>query len=306
MILPPSRRLLAFSPCSAPFNSPAAREFVITNTDRTPGWSVMGVLEEVVSKAEKTTGRSVVMVHYAGHGMLGPNGNLLGVEGASNRRFDAQRCLVEILDLLDSTIVDTLFVFDCCYSFAACRAPEVSGRIVEIIGASDNTPLFTNSPPGNTLTAKLEGEIRFRQRQGHRYIEFADVVQTLRSRENAVKPAHTLRIGASSICLPLNGLNTINPLHIPPTHRAVFSVYISNDMSQQELDQFAALLRSFPRNASITLDGVYPTGSICLILSSAYAVYSKLAGMQGYRFIAEATGSNLLRQQETPGLLLKE
>ncbi|KKK26141.1 hypothetical protein ARAM_005992 [Aspergillus rambellii] len=285
---------------------PAAQELVIPSTDRTPGWNIAGVLRDVVSKAEKSAGRSLIMVHYAGHGKLGPNGNLLAVEGpSSNRSFDAQRCLVDQVDLLDSMLIDILFIFDCCYSFTACREPELAGRIVEIIGASDNassSPL-ANSPPRNTLTAKIAGEIRCRQRQGHQYVEFADVVQALRSRENAVtKPVHRLKMGTSSICLPLGGLNIVNPLRIPPTLRAVFSVAITNDMNQQELDQFTALLRSFPPNAAIVLEGVYPTGSMCFILSSAYAVYSKLSGMRGYKLISEVTGHNRLRQPEAPGL----
>lgn len=195
--------------------------------------------------------------------------------------------------------MDVLFIFDCCYSYAACRAPTVTGRVVEVIATSDDTSPQANAPPHNTVTGKRANEIRRRLGAGNRFIEFVDVVQALRARENAVKkPTHGLKLGTRSICLPFSG--TVNPSTIEPTVRAVFSVHISNNISQQELDNFVAWTRSLPPYASLSLEGVYPTGSMCIILSSAYAVYSKLASMRGYRFIAETTGPNLLKRDPAP------
>ncbi|KAL4786085.1 hypothetical protein BJX76DRAFT_142620 [Aspergillus varians] len=285
---------------------PPAQELVISSTDITPGWTVRGVFQEVLNAAQGTYRRALVIVHYAGHGIENANGELQFVERRTrgSKAFDADRYLISLVtveDCLQNYNVDVLFILDCCFGFAACRAAEVSPRIVEFIAATDSSNPLAMSPPRNTVTNKLLGEIRRRQRDGHNHVEIADVVESLRSREAAIKkPTHCLKMGATSICLPFSGPVTVDPTHIPPALRAVFSVHLEDTMSQDEENQFVDWLRSLPPRVSITLEGIYPTRSTCLILTSAWGVWSKLAGMKGFKLIAEITGLNTISHRQSP------
>ncbi|QKX61769.1 uncharacterized protein TRUGW13939_08925 [Talaromyces rugulosus] len=156
----------------------------------------------------------------------------------------------------------------------------------------------TKPHPWPTLhQGTLSPDICHRKRAGHRFAEVANVVETLRQRENAMKkPAHGLEMGVRSVCLPLGGL--INPSSIPPTCRAVFKVHTSNNITPQGLEQFVAWTETIPPSAGIFLEGVFEPGSMCIILSSAYAVYSKLAGIRGYRLVTETSGRNLLTRNK--------
>ncbi|KAL4788183.1 hypothetical protein BJX76DRAFT_367333 [Aspergillus varians] len=289
------------------FHLPAAQELVIAATDDTPGWTLQGRFRQILSSAKQNRGRALVIVHYAGHGEAQQDNGLDFVEHESGRRFSAQVFLFSMVmqnqgyELSNDSNVDVLFLLDCCHSYVACRAPETSHRIVEVIAATDESASLAYSPPRNTITAKLAGEIRRRQREGHKYVEFAEVVQSLRAQPGAVKrPSHGLRMGALSICLPFSGLTNVNPQHIQPPLRVVFGVHITDNMTAGQLNNFVTWIQALPANATITLEGVYPTSSTLLILCAPYAVYSKLAGMRGYTFMAEVKGSNMMRQPLRP------
>ncbi|KAL2822363.1 hypothetical protein BDW59DRAFT_149546 [Aspergillus cavernicola] len=128
----------------------------------------------------------------------------------------------------------------------------------------------------------------------------ADLVQILRGRDSAGKQNKLQNLGAASICLSFLGPVTINPSNIQPMLRAVFSVHISNLTNQQDADQFIAWIQNLPESASITVEGLYPTGPACWVLTSAWSVWSKLAGIRGYRLIAEAKGANALSINQGP------
>ncbi|KAL3481938.1 hypothetical protein BJX99DRAFT_217843 [Aspergillus californicus] len=121
-------------------------------------------------------------------------------------------------------------------------------------------------------------------------------MQTLSDKEPLnKKPSHELDLGAASICLPYPGLVYTIPSSIKPTLRAVFSVHLKGSFSQKDKDSFIAWTRSLPENASIVLEELYSNGSGCLLfLTSPWAVWSKLARMDGYCLQSEDTGSNTL------------
>ncbi|KAE8378845.1 hypothetical protein BDV26DRAFT_260683 [Aspergillus bertholletiae] len=215
-------------------------------------------------------------------------------------RFMLDLATQDEYDLHDVSNVDVLFVLDCCYSFMATREASTTGRIVEIMSATARENPRTVTPPANTFTNKILDEVGRRHRDGHRYIEIANLVERLRVQGTAIiSPTHCLKTGAASVCIPLAGLAAVDPTTIPPSLQAVFRVEIVDNMAKVDMERFTDWIRSLPVNVAITLEGIYPTGSMCLILSSAYSVYSKLAGMKGYALITEATGSNLLPQLRT-------
>jgi hypothetical protein len=117
----------------------------------------------VVVKAVHTLGRSIVIVHYSGHG--GANYlNKLELCSLSGKKIAANGFLLDITtDMmvgLDQPI-DSIVIFDCCYSFLVARNTNSQSRIVEILSAGDKSdPVGFAAGTKNSLTSKLLIEIR--------------------------------------------------------------------------------------------------------------------------------------------------
>ncbi|RMZ46874.1 hypothetical protein CA14_001805 [Aspergillus flavus] len=249
-------------------------------------------LHFVVSfKAKSEAEHNLMMLHYAGHGMT-KNGNFTFAETTEAKKtLNADNCLLNNLKEADiipeSEHLDVLIILDCCFAHIATRAPTIPRRVVEVIAATSVQTRPARSPPHNTLTAKLAGEIAHRKRSGHKHVEFADAFQALRSRGDIVRPSHTLLVGVASVILPLNGPRTVEPTSIPASYTALFNVSVSQDLTTDEMRQLSAWIRNFHRFASLNIDNVYRTQSMSLIMRSALSVYAKLHRLQGYSLIAE-------------------
>ncbi|KAL4786487.1 hypothetical protein BJX76DRAFT_365573 [Aspergillus varians] len=284
---------------------PAAKELVIHET---AGWTVGAEVQKILlAAASHAPGRSLVILHYAGHGVEAADGTLRFVErlDRSAKGFNAELHFIgpTLEPDIDLNNVDVLIILDCCFAFTAGRAAETNPRIVEIISATDHHSPLAFSPPRNTVTVKLLGEIRRRQRESYSRIEIANVVDSLRAREAAVKrPTHCLKLGAASICLPCAGLSTVDPTDIPPALRVLFSVHLSYDMSEEEQVRFANWIGSLPASVSMTLEGVYPTGSTCLVLACAWGAWAKVSNMRGFKYVADITGPSTIRHREPPAI----
>ncbi|PYH39007.1 uncharacterized protein BO87DRAFT_348660 [Aspergillus neoniger CBS 115656] len=287
---------------------PRAQELVIGKHDKTPVWTIQGAFRNKLSAAKSSPGRSLVTVHYSGHGLLVDGALSFADTVAGERTFSANVTLFYLVAssnyggyLAETDKVDVLFILDCCYSHMALRGVEVSPRVVEMIAAVDINDPLAFAPPQNTFTSKIISEVVRRQREGHLYIEMADLIQTLRARPNAIKkPTHGITIGNHSICLPLTGLANVDPTTIAPTLRAVFSVHLARNMNKEEVERLANWVKTLPSGMDITLDGVYTAESMIYILSSAYSVYLKIAGIPGYKLVAEVTSHNLVRTLSQP------
>lgn len=293
------------------FQFPPPEELILPRGDRRPGLILQSKIADVFRRAKATNGRCVVLLHYAGHGQLDDSDNLVLVEsGSGGKTVDSGRYFHGLADndaylLDDCSNVDVCYFLDCRYAHAAKRGPALAPRVVEIIAATDELGPFANQPPGRTFTAKVSGEVVFRERQGHQFVEIAELVQTLRanaetrrqqdtSPEVAKKPTHHIRLGCRSICLPFNGLRSIDPATIPPSLRAVFSIHMAENMKDNEIADLLRWIQTLPPSVSLSLDGVYKTSSTLLIFESAYHVFSKLDGLPGVSLISEATGTNRL------------
>ncbi|PKY06263.1 hypothetical protein P168DRAFT_325150 [Aspergillus campestris IBT 28561] len=185
---------------------PKADELVLQPTDRTPGWTVQSSMVEMLEAARISQGKAIILCHYAGRAYH-DKGAFMATAQADERPMNlGVFCLDLALDrsyyLADIDHVDVVFFLDCYYGFEASRAPPNSGdRIVEILAATGKTPRSAlGLPPArNTVTGILAVEMMRRQREGHRSVEFADLVQALRGRDTVVvTPVHGLTMGASS------------------------------------------------------------------------------------------------------------
>ncbi|KAE8333317.1 hypothetical protein BDV39DRAFT_165632 [Aspergillus sergii] len=270
-----------------------AIEHIIGHNDPSPGVTFQTALFNFIEsfKAKSDAEHNLMIFHYAGHGMT-KNGNFTFAETkAAKRTLNADNCLVNNVKddqvIPESNHLDVLIILDCCFAHIATRTPTIPRRVVEVIAATSVQTPTARSPPHNTLTAKLAGEIAHRKRTGHKHVEFADVFQTLRSRGDIVRPTHTLLVGVASVILPLNGPRTIDPTSIPANYTALFSVSVSPDLTTDEMRQLSGWIRNLPRFASLNIDNVYRTQSMCFIMRSALSVYAKLHRLQGYSLIAE-------------------
>lgn len=247
---------------------PEATELTLDHSDRPPGWRVQEKLRDLLASAKRTTGRALVIVHYAGQGILTRNSPSVDLCDRLNIRrfeaFDADTFLISLAlpghyDLRDTANVDVLFVFDCKYYFGVPRhSPPTTGtRVVEVLAAVDEE----YSPAEPSLTEYLRKEIAVRQEKGARYVEVADLVQTMwgRSRSMKMTTSHSVKLGASSICLPLAGLN--EPVHSPsiaPSLRALLTVQIADNVTREQLDQLVSFIRDAGPEIGLILQGILP------------------------------------------------
>lgn len=281
---------------------PAAREYTISSADETPGWSVLNEVRNLLLAAKSSAGRSLAIIHYAGHGYVESNDSLFATGSAtSKRRFNLDsQVIAQPTDdnwcLEEDDPVDVLFILDCCYAHVACRTLPSSSRTVEIIAATESPTPRALAPPRNTLTGKLRGEIARRRRDSHSLIEMAYLISSLRANHAVVKPTHFMKLGCSSICLPFSGPLPIDPRSLSPSLHAVISVHVSGNMTNDGLHELVRWIEMCPQSCSISLDGVYRTESTLLIIQCAWPVFSKLRGVRGIKLVAEVTSKNLWPQ----------
>lgn len=292
---------------------------ILAAQDRTPGWTLGTKLISLFQRAVDARGKSLVILHYTGHGELRQD-NLFAVEGPTRRSVNLQRiidCLVagniagdvQYVDIADT---DVILILDCCYSHIATRALNPTTRVVEILAASDDRTPAALAPPRNTLSGKLRGEISRRKRDGHHFVELSDVMATLRRNSSVVTPTHQVKLG-QSIRLPLTGTTRVNPHTITPTLRAVFSVRIVEDLTQQQLDSLITWIQTLPHGYRMELDGVYETTSTLLVFQSSYRLFANITGHPGVTFISDVTSANRRQslgqergRHASPSSILKE
>ncbi|GKZ33914.1 hypothetical protein AbraIFM66950_004004 [Aspergillus brasiliensis] len=284
-----------------------AEEVILRSDDDLLEFNFSRIWMDFTAKARLDKERSLIIFHYAGHG-INQNGSFSFADTkAGLRTLNAQRVIIDDIKsperLPDSANTDVLLIFDCCYAHYATRAPNTTRRAIEVLAATSTHTESARSPPNSTFTAKLANEIAYRKRRNHESVEFASVFETLRKRSpGQVRPTHALLAGANSVTLPLNGHRRVDPRTIPAEYKALFSVSVSRDLTTQEVEELAAWIRSLPPFAGLSIDSIYHTQSMCLIMQAALSVYTKLHNMQGYTLIAENPGSRLnhLLQPDPP------
>lgn len=294
--------ILDFQHILGALNVSPAEEFMVRSTDQTPGWTLREKVKAIFTSAKNTPGRSLVLLHYTGHAYT-LNGSLWAQQNNRPRsaKLSLDRHLLCVSDeqeslLSETDAVDVVYILDCCYVHKALKTVSQDPRIVEIIAATDTDSPMALVHPRNTLTGKLRGEIARRKRDGHKFVEIADLIQTIRSNSPVVKPSHGLHKGVGSVCLPLTGVAQIDPKTLSPSLKAVFSIHIAENMTPHQLEQFIVWIESLPPAFQMCLDGVYHTQSTTLLLCGPWSVYAKLRGLGDIRLAAEVSSFNLAPQ----------
>jgi hypothetical protein len=272
--------------------------------DSAPGLTVIESFGKMIKAAlgAAAGGRTIVFFHYAGHGKRGVNDELLFTAASSSKSIKAHG-LLSVVDVVldDNSPVDVVFVLDCGYSFLTTKAVIPIGRVVEVLAAVDlNTPgVFV---PGQrvSFTGKLATQVAFLKGQNHRSVELAELIAILREDSPVKKPSHTVRVGSSSVRLYFPGVMGTDVFTGHSRLQAAFKVHIDETFTPEELQNFISWIHSLSPRAGLSLDAVYETGSMCLIVRGSYATFSKLNGIPGISLICETGSGNLLNAGSAP------
>ncbi|RDW64364.1 uncharacterized protein DSM5745_09775 [Aspergillus mulundensis] len=270
---------------------PDAIEFIIPPNHPAPHIWLQRRSLEIQELAYTAAGRSLVIYHYAGHGQQDSEGSLYFVENGrrgaacinASRRLFQDPCEFEMSDNMDC-----LFILDCCYSRIPSRAMETTPRTVELIANAATDEATSHS---NTITNKLYRAIMYRKSQGQQYIEFAELMESLRGEaiaENQEVPTHFLKMGAASICIPFQGPRpsfTVDHGQLRPVHYAKFRAKVDSEFTKEEQEEFVQWLHNRPPSVPLELLESYPSGvqSTSLVFKGAWRTWSRLAGVKGYR-----------------------
>ncbi|KAB8270651.1 hypothetical protein BDV30DRAFT_241263 [Aspergillus minisclerotigenes] len=273
---------------------PSAVEYIISTSDKVPGWALMHKFMDIVGEGLMCDGRALVMVHYAGHGMESPSGELL-LCGPGDKNIQASFALFSNVDdkaQIDS--VDVIFILDCCWSHLATRSADNRERVTEVVAATSFQDPTANIPGSRvSLTARLSAAIAKAVGQKHEHIEFAELVRDLRAEDTPTKPTHGLLAGTRSIRLKLPGSHAPFALPGPATLKAYFSIRVHPSVGQNGLNAVADWINRLPPHVVFEIDRVFETQSQCWVVYADWALYSKLAGLPGIALICETKGVDI-------------
>lgn len=276
----------------------STESYIIPKTERMPVYQVRSLIDPMIGKALSENGRSLIILHYAGHG--NPN-NLGELELCS---LSGKKMAVHpIMSIFDSEsaipldlMIDFLVIFDCCYSFLASRAPLPNSRLVEVLTSGDaRDPIAFPAGTHNSLTFKLLVEIRSRAQRGDKRVEIADAIDTLRQNSPIKKPQYAPKLGLGSITLPLNPAMTAISINKPistsdtPGMLATFSIHVSKTFDKQELQALVNWILQLPKTKSATLklESIKETQSMLFIFEGSCLCFSRIFGLPGVILICE-------------------
>src|SRR5947207_9180916 len=124
------------------FGLSPAEEYVIEGSDNMPGWRLITKFRSFLDAAIQSPGRSIVLVHYAGHGKIDRNGDLVFQANfkSHQRSFRFRNTFLDIVSenspfSESNPSVDVVFILDSCYSGRATRAATNVSRVVEVLAA---------------------------------------------------------------------------------------------------------------------------------------------------------------------------
>ncbi|KAE8362719.1 hypothetical protein BDV27DRAFT_165989 [Aspergillus caelatus] len=274
------------------FGFPTPEQYVIPLEDRAPTMALNHKFWGMLCQALTTNGRALLLVHYAGHGVE-KEGELFFTSGNHRYSIAIMRILAQVdtnsLFLSSNTEVDTVFIFDSCFSHVATRNSVYTERIVEVLAAtSPRTPLANAAQGRASFTGKLWNEIMAKRAAGHKSVELAQLMDTLMTNSPRVTPSYKLLVGVHSLRLELPGGSVSNvapPPVVEPEYFAVFSVYVAESLAKSALDTLTEWIHALPRNIGLTLDNVYVTSSMLLMFRSSRYLFLKLNGLNNVTFV---------------------
>lgn len=277
---------------------PKSQEYVISQNAQCPAFVLLGRLIGIIDEALNKEGRTILMIHYAGHGRENENGEPELHNEGRKKTINAARilsmCADDALLELDQPI-DIVFIFGCCYSFLSTRSYDQESRTLEILAGNDERdPIAFAAGTANSFTSKLLVEIRTRVQNGHASVEMADVIDALQTSSPKKKPSYVVKLGRGSATIPLIKLPTTStnisePSVATPGMHATFSIRVSHVFSDDELKDLVKWLYTASRTGeSLRLESIKATEeSKLFILEGSRLSFFRITGLPEISLICE-------------------
>ncbi|PGH30154.1 hypothetical protein GX50_07088 [[Emmonsia] crescens] len=307
------------------FTMSAAEEYVLDPSSTDPETEVRSRFRDARRQMMDKSGRSLVIVHFAGHSGFNQYGRSY-FRSTPNVSLPTGGIVFDTLlkdvdeesgfDLLPhSSSLDILFIIDSCIGRSTIsRYPSSSNRIVELLAAGEGDyedDTINVRKQDETLTSKLLDYI-LKRKQTSRSVQLADAVAAIRAESSTHKAVHRITVGPNSISLVFPEQNFDPPTpnvaipNAPPStstvYPAVFSVHISETLTDDEMKQLVGWVRDIGKDRGFAVNGAYRTNSTALILQTPYSVYTQLSTLPGIELIFE----NMRNSQAQPNESARE
>lgn len=315
-----------------PLASNHPQSLVIRTDDVHPGWTVGFFLERLLDVISACEGRSLLLLHYAGHGGLNAKGDLTfyaRVPGV--RSFDYIRVIDRTLVTPSLSVekklerIDIVIILDSCFSGNAIRATPLAERTVELIAAVSADQRAFGNPSNSarflnrTFTASLAGEVAIRRGREEKSLVLSDVIANLRSHSNAERlPVFQTVAGSKAIRIPLKPRIRNEPIpsqpprgalgssessesydpsrsmNATPNLRVIFTLHIDRTPDDNDLQSLVGWVKDLDPFLGLELTGVHLSRSTLLTFSALWRVWANLKGLPSFNFVGEVFGENLL------------
>ena len=298
--------------------------YVISKADKTPGWSVFGILSRITQEAasgEWTDGKSLILIHYAGHCRKGENDELefFGDDAFPksfryNNTINPRMNRFDEFEILGNT--DIITILDSCHAGLATRGTSSAGRSAEIISAVRSEQLALGNvgkiKTNRTFTARLSDLVARKRGRGHESLSFAELILEMQGASNEARmPTYRIVMGNAPIRISLlpptsSDMRTI----LKPSSssssaaetkpflddlRAVFTVHLQENVDEDSIKRLTDWLYQLNPRFGLKLTGVYKANSTVLTVEAARILWMAIAGLPGFSHIFDIVGPNRVK-----------
>ncbi|KAJ6258778.1 hypothetical protein Dda_6831 [Drechslerella dactyloides] len=220
---------------------------------------------QIVRTATSCAGRKLLLIHYAGHGMVDKANELSLVERTDQTGITRNRQIS--WELIRSMLLgpmhlgtslaetDVAFILDCCYAGRASRGDQISDRTVEVLAATDSFTSTNTRQQPPSFTQRVIAELQKAKDADHssnlaQIFDALTAPARLLATSRAV-PTYRRLIGSTPILLPLDNRKRLQPatdlVSASATQLPSPSLAASIHAPKQEMHSVALLLHTRTR-----------------------------------------------------------
>lgn len=272
---------------------------ILQESNPMPGYDMFTKIGGEVKAAISRPGRTILIIHYAGHGGDNGHGELVLSDRLGKKLARADYLLgpVGTPELDSDAPIDVLYIFDSCFSFLTTRQINARSRIVEILAANDDRDPFAYGRQGTcSFTSKLFMEVRERAQRGEKMIEIAQIMDKLQQAAVVKTPSHTVKVGLGSIVLPLfpssgprsTTSHSTQQIHGPGLLSS-FTIHAAEPCDPIEVQNAANWAESFPQSKTLSLhyEGCKKVNSTLFFFEAKRLAFLRISGAPGVTLICE-------------------
>ncbi|KAF3917026.1 hypothetical protein ABW21_db0205642 [Orbilia brochopaga] len=258
----------------------------------------------IVRTVTSCAGRKLLLIHYAGHGVLDAANDLTLVEQRTPQTGDTHirqmpwenvNSMLLGPTLLGSSLAttDIAFFLDCCYAGRATRGEQLSNRTVEIIAATDsyNPTNDRQNPPTFTQRVIHELQVKKDQNESATLSQVFDALTKTTRIQQSLRAVPTYRrlVGRLPILLPLDNARRlastatleatapapspalIASRHAPEMHTVALLVHTTGHASEDSTKTLIEWLLQLPTAYGVEVNSVHESlGSTIAMLTVPY------------------------------------